>query len=120
MVVAGALALPRGAALCLALELLTRLWAVDLVQPVAMQTSTRRSTIPRRSKLLYSAAFCSLWATQIHIAPGRSENIPSMQLADWFKAVRIDTFRMYQPSVLLPRAMQGSIFPWLCAGIAKA
>jgi hypothetical protein len=43
-----------------------------------------------------------------------------MQLADWLNAVRINTFRMYQHSVLLPRAMQGSIFPWLCAGIGKA
>ena len=42
-----------------------------------------------------------------------------MQRANWLNAICIDTFRLHQHSVLRPRVMQGSMFPWLCARIGK-
>lgn len=118
-VVTGALALLRGGGFCLALGLLVWFWAVVLVQPVAVQTSTRRSTTSLRNTLLCSDVFCSLWAIQTNIALGPRGGTPCTQRANWLNAIRIDTCCIYQHSVLQPRTIQGSIFPWLCAKIGK-
>ena len=49
-----------------------------------------------------------------------AESIPYTQLANWLNAMRSDTFRIYQHSVLRPRAMQDPHFPWFCARLGKA